>query len=198
MEHLRELAEANAAFMLASPSKNLEVVSQALDEVLSASPIPRTTEASCLSPPVLQAKQSRSPTSTTVLPSPTQLLPAAEIKPRILAPRQATSEITSSTKRKLPPPSEWSPEADPIVHKSRRTSHVAIGAERVGSGLPLSPMTSPWANLMPRMGIPYPSHFRTLSSAPILRKVEPARSSMEAAMPWMRQLPSGVAQRQSY
>jgi hypothetical protein len=183
IEHMQQLANATEVFAPLWPPRDLEVVNDVLFRVADASitspikPVPRVKP--------LSAPRSRPSVDTKAAVSP----PPAPMERTTARPPVARQETTSH-KRKLPSPAEWSPETDPIVLKSRRTASAAIGAERAGSR---APPVSHWASLMPRTSTPYPSHLRMLSG-PAPRKTETSRPSMDSSLPWMR----NFAQRQSY
>jgi hypothetical protein len=186
-EHVQELEKAIDVFKLSRPGKDTVVVTLVLREVMAASSLSRTSQAPRVqSPPPASVQQNRVTFSAKSLRSPQQHPVAV---PVIRTP--VALPASTSHKRKLPPPADWSPEADPIILKSRRTASAAIGAERARGR---APTQSHWVHLMPRSSSPYPSisHLRTLSGA-TPHKTEGARST-DVALPWMR----GFAQRQSY
>jgi hypothetical protein len=189
-EHMQELDHAVEVFGPSRPGKDTVVVTLVLREVVAASSTSRSSQTPRVrSPPPAPVQQSWALLNTQTLASP-EPLPAAVPTTEALVVRPKPT--LTSHKRKLPPPAEWSPEADPIVLKSRRTANVAIGAERARGR---APTQSHWVNLMPRTRSPYPpvSHLRMLSGS-VPQKTEVSRPSMDAALPWMR----GFAQRQSY
>lgn len=188
-EHMQELDHAISVFGPSRPDKDTVVVTLVLREVVAASSTSRAGQVVPVRSPPVPSTPVRQTRASASLETPGHAQPKPVTVPVV---QVALLEPTSTShKRKLPPPAEWSPEADPIILKSRRTASIAIGAERAR----VRPSTqSHWMNLMPRMRSPYPhtSHLRALSG-PAPQKLEPApRPSMDAALPWMR----GYAQRQ--
>lgn len=172
----------------------VDIVDDLLCEVMVITPALAKSE-----PNVPSVKEVAAPVAsptTTIARSPPL---AVDVKPLVITKRSVPmEEVTKAVKRKLPPPAEWSPQQDPVVLKSRRTASVAIGAERAFKRLPQA-TKSPWEILMPNVHAQLQSPVKKSGTeASARRGPTGGRSSLDSAVPWMRQIPLGYMQRQSH